>query len=81
MTTAHGPEAMRLVDEALAIGRLVVPTPTVITVTGLALDVIAGKMDRDAAIDTLAYRRDLKRPTAARYLDLAVEALTATPED
>ena len=38
---------------------------------------VAKGRDRDAAIDSLVLRWDLARPTAARLLDLAVEALTA----
>lgn len=79
--TAHGPEARRLVGNAYTDAGLIVPTRLTTAITGQALEVIQGRASREGAIYGLMARHDLDRPLAAKLLDLAVEALTANPQE
>jgi hypothetical protein len=76
--TAHGPAAIALVRQAYTNAGITTAPSVSTAVTGIALDVVKGYMDRDSAIATIAYRlTEQDRRTAAKLLDLAVEALTA----
>lgn len=79
--TAHGPEARRLVESALAVAGIHVDSVTLNVLTGHALNVIEGKSSREGAIHGLAAGSDLRPGYTAKLLDLAVEALTANPQE
>jgi hypothetical protein len=82
--TAHGPEALRIVTAALdeaGVG-LDVPAAFLVDLTGTALDVIESPgTTREDAIEVLVADHDLARPFVTKALDLAVEALTANPQE
>lgn len=78
--TAHGHEALRIVIRALAEANLSMPRPVATNVTGHALNVIAGRATREDSIDKLVAVQRIDRQPAAKAIDVAVEALTATQE-
>jgi len=81
MTT--DPEAYRLVTAALdeaGVGPDV-PDAFLIDLTAYALSVARGFSTREGAIDLLVDEHDLARPFVTKALDLAVEALTANPQE
>lgn len=81
--TAHGPRAVDVAREALGAQPEAANDLLIYAVTGVAINVIDDVYPRDEGIDLLAadQRHQLDRRTAARLLDLVVEALTANPQE
>ena len=79
----HGPEAIRLIRIALALDPAGADDLLLYAVAGVAVNVLDEVYDRDEGIALLVadQRHDLERRDAARLLDLAVEALTANPQE
>lgn len=76
--TVNGPEAARLVGNAVNEFGLRATRPVIYNLTSVALDVLADGMDHDSGVATLAYRWSFTPAGARVLLDVAVEALTAT---